>query len=77
MHRKMLTMLCSQGVHTDREVIANRPGRTVKNRKDKTCILIDVAVSADRNVQKEDEKKLKYRSIEIQRTWNMKCKNIQ
>jgi hypothetical protein len=44
--------------------------------KDKICLLIDVAVPSDRNViQKESEKKLKYKnlSIEIQRMWNMKC----
>ena len=38
--------------------------------------LIDVATPADRNVvQKEAEKKLKYKSlcIEIQRMWNLKC----
>jgi hypothetical protein len=38
--------------------------------------LIDVAIPSDKNViQKEAEKKLKYKnpSIEIQRTWNMKC----
>jgi hypothetical protein len=50
----------------------------LKTEKIKRAYLIDVAVSADRNVQKEEEKKLKYRrlSTEIQRTWNMKCKNI-
>jgi hypothetical protein len=38
--------------------------------------LIVVAIPSDRNViQKEAEKKLKYKnqSIEIQRLWNMKC----
>ena len=38
-----------------------------------------MAIPADRNVvQKEKENKLKYRSlsIEIERTWNMKCKII-
>jgi hypothetical protein len=38
-----------------------------------------VAIPADRNVvQKEAEKKLKYKSlcIEIQRMWNLKCTNI-
>jgi hypothetical protein len=37
--------------------------------------LIDVAIPSDKNViQKEVEKKLKYKnlSIEIQRVWNMK-----
>jgi hypothetical protein len=39
-------------------------------------IIIDVAVPSDRNViQKESDKKLKYKnlSIEIQRMWKMKC----
>jgi hypothetical protein len=38
--------------------------------------LIGVAIPSDKNViQKETEKKLKYKylSIEIQRMWNMKC----
>ena len=65
-----------QAVHTDREVTANRPDIIVKNKKEKTCTLIDVAIPADRNVaQKEAEKKLKYKSlcIQIQRMWNLKC----
>ena len=46
-------------VHTDREVTANGPDIIIKNKKEKTCTLIDVAIPADRNVvQKEAEKKL-------------------
>jgi len=48
----------------------------IKNKKEKTCTLIDVAIPADGNiVQKEAENKLKYKRlcIEIQRMWNMKC----
>ena len=59
----------NQAVHTDREVTANRPDIIMKNKKEKTRTLIDVAIPADRNVvQKEAEKKLKYKSlcIEIQ-----------
>ena len=70
-----VTVLWNQGVHTETEVMANRPDVTI-NKKEKTCILIDVAIPADRNImQKEVEKKLKYKSlcIEIQRMWNMKC----
>jgi len=66
----------NKAVHTDREVTANRPDIILKNKKEKICTLIDVALSADRNgVQKEAEKKLKYKSlcIEIQRMWNLKC----
>jgi hypothetical protein len=46
----------NQEVYTDREVMANRPDMTIKKR-DKTCILIDVATPAEKNVtQKEAEK---------------------
>jgi hypothetical protein len=60
----------------DRQVLASRPDIIIKNKKDKICLLIDVAIPPDRNViQKETEKKLKYKniSIEIQRIWNVKC----
>jgi hypothetical protein len=46
------------------------------NKKDKIYLLIDVAIPSDRNViQKESEKKLKYKNlnIEIQQMWNIKC----
>jgi hypothetical protein len=39
-----------QGVHSDREVTANNSDIIVKNKKEKTCILIDVAILANRNV---------------------------
>ena len=68
-------MLCNQAVHTDREVTANKPDIMIKNKKERTCTLIDVAIPADRNaVQKEEENKLKYKSLGIksQRMWNLK-----
>ena len=71
-----VTVLWNQAVHTDREVTANRRDIIIKNKKEKTCTLIDVAIPADRNVvQKKAEKKLKYKSlcIDIKRTWNLKC----
>jgi len=69
-------VLRNQAVHTDREVTANRPDKIIKKRKVKTCTLIDVAITADRNVvQREAVKKLKYKSLctEILRVWNLKC----
>jgi len=51
----------------------------LKIKKEEMCILIAVAITADRNVvQKEAEKKLKYKSscIEIERMWNLECKVI-
>ena len=56
--------------------MAYRQDIIIKNRKDKTCILTDVAILADGNViQKEAENKLKYKRVctETQRMWNMKC----
>jgi len=70
-----VTVLWNQAVHTDREVTADRPLIIIKNKKEKTCTLIDVAIPAGRNaVQKETERKLKYESlcIQIQRMWNLK-----
>jgi len=56
--------LWNQAVHIDREVTANRPDIKIKNKKEKICTLIDVAIPADINVvQKEAEKKLKYKSL--------------
>jgi hypothetical protein len=71
-------VLWNQAVHTDTEVTANRPDVIIKNKQGKTCILTDVAIPADRNVQKEEGKILKYKSlcIPIQRMWNLKCKII-
>jgi len=50
----------SSSTHTHREVKANKSDIIIKNKKEKTCTLIDVAISADRNiVQKEAEKEVK------------------
>jgi len=71
-----VTVLWNQAVHTDREVTANRPGIIIKNKKEGTCTLVDVENPTDRNVvQKEAEKKLKYKSlcIEIKRMLTLKC----
>jgi hypothetical protein len=51
----------NQAVHTDREITANWPDIKIKNKKEKICALVDVAIPADRNVvQREAEKNLKY-----------------
>ena len=47
-----VTVLWNQALHTDREVTANRPD-IIKNKKEKTCTLIDVAIPADRNVREK------------------------
>jgi hypothetical protein len=45
-----ITVLWNQGIQTDREVLANRPNIIVKNKKDKTCLLIDVEIPSDKNI---------------------------
>jgi hypothetical protein len=63
----------SSSTHRHREVTANRPDIIIKNKKEKLCTPIDLAMPADRNVvPKEVEKKLKCNSLgtELQRMWN-------
>jgi len=56
---------------TQREVTENRPDITIQHKKEKTCILIDVAIPAGRNVlQKEVEKMLKYKRFMYRDTTN-------
>jgi hypothetical protein len=51
-----VTVLWNQGAHTARGLTANGPDTIIKNKKEKTCILTDVAIPADRNAtQKEAE----------------------
>jgi len=48
----------SGGTHKQRST-ANRPDIIIKHKKEKTCILLDVAIPADRNsMHKAAEKKL-------------------
>jgi len=63
-------------VPTDREVTANWPDIIIKNKKEKTCILVDGAIPEGRKYAKGNgKKKLKYKSLctEIQQMWNLKC----
>jgi hypothetical protein len=66
------SILWDFSINTDRTIRANRPDIIVKDKKNKTCLLIDVAVPGDANVSiKEFEKKSKYKDLEleIQRMW--------
>jgi len=49
-----ITVSWNQAVHTDREVTVNRSDIIIKNKKEKTCTLIDVTIPADRNVVKKE-----------------------
>jgi hypothetical protein len=55
------TLLWNQTLHPDREVTGNRRDIIIKNKKEKTCTLIGVAIPLDRNVvQKGSGKEVKY-----------------
>jgi hypothetical protein len=62
-------------MQTDRTIPNNNSDIIIRGDGKRTCMLIDVAISGDRNViKKEAEKTLKYKSllIEIQHMWNKK-----
>ena len=70
-----VTILWNQQVQTDRTIFNNKPDIIIRDNEKGTCMLIDVAISGDRNViKKAAEKILKYKDlkIEIQRMWNVK-----
>jgi len=74
-----VTILWNQQVQADRTILSNKPDIIVRDNEKGTCMLIEVAISGDRNViKKKVYKILKYQdlTIEIQRMWNVKTKVI-
>ena len=68
-----------QKICTEYKVIINKLDIIIRDNEKGTCMLIDVAISGDRNVvKKEAEKILKYKdpTKEIQRMWNVKTNVI-
>jgi hypothetical protein len=66
-------------VQTNRILLNNKPDIKIHDHETGACMLIDVAISGDRNViKKEAEKILKCKdlTIEIQRVWNVKTNVI-
>ena len=56
-----VTILWNQQVQTDRTIPNNKPDIIIRDNEKGTCMLIDVAISGDRNViRKEAEKSLIY-----------------
>jgi hypothetical protein len=74
-----VTILWNQQVQTDRTITNNKPDIIIRDNEKRTCMLIDIAISGDRNViKKEAEKILKYKdlTIEIQRVWNVEIQRM-
>jgi hypothetical protein len=75
----MVTIILNQQVQTDRNIPNNKPDIIIHDNEKGTCMLIDVAISGDRNViKKKAEKIVKYKdlTIQIQRMWNVKTSGI-
>ncbi len=56
-----VTILWDMPIHTDREIKANKPDIVIKDRKDKRCMLIDMALSPERNITVKVTEKLSRR----------------
>jgi hypothetical protein len=66
-------------VQTHRTVHNNKPDIIIRDNEEGTRTLIDVAISGDGNVIKKGNEKIlkyKYLTIETQRMWNVKTKEI-
>jgi hypothetical protein len=60
-HKAKVTVLWSKQVQTDRTIPNNKPDIIIRDNEEGTYMLIDVAISGDRNViKKESENILKY-----------------
>jgi len=58
--------LWNQQTQTDKTIPNNKPDIIIRDNEKGTCMLIDVAISADRNViKKEAEKILKYKDLTL------------
>ena len=78
-HENKVTIFWNQQVQTNRSISTNKPDTIIRDNRQGTCMLIDVAIPVDRNViQKESEKILKYKDliIQIHGIWNVKAKVI-
>ena len=73
------TILWDMPVNTDKEIKAKTPDITIKDKKEKTCIMIDMSIPSERNVSiKEVEKLSIYKDLEIEVTkmWEMKTSTV-
>jgi len=70
-----VTILWNPQVQSDRIIPNNKPDIIIRDNEKRTCMLIDVAISGDRNViKKEAEKILKYKSYN-RNTAHVECKD--
>jgi len=71
-----VTILWNQQVQTDRTILNNKTDIIIRDNEKGTCMLIEAAISGDRNViKKEAEKILKYKDLYSRNTAHVECKN--
>jgi len=66
-------------VITDRTVPVNRPDTVLLDKTEKTCLLIDIALPDDANVNtKETDELSKYKDpeIEVSRMWKVRTNTV-
>ena len=77
--RDNITILWDMPIQPDREIKANRPDIVIKDKQEKSCLLIDMSIPTEKNTSvKVTEKLSKYKDleIEIERMWGMKATTI-
>ena len=77
--RDNITISWDMPIQTDREIEANRPDIVIKDKQEKSCLLIDMSIPTEKNTSvKVTEKLSKYKDleIEIERMWGMKATTI-
>ena len=79
MENEKATILWDHQVKTDRHIPCNKPDIIIQEKDSERCLIIDVAIPSDYNIQKKTiEKMSKYvdLQIECQRMWNKKVQVI-
>ena len=74
-----ITILWDMPIHTDRTIPANRPDIVLKNKKGKTCLLIDTTIPLDTNTSVKTTEKLtkcKELEIKVERMWGLNTTTV-
>jgi hypothetical protein len=65
-HNGKIAILWNQQVRSDRTRPNNKPDIIIRDNNQGTCMLIDIAITGDRNVIKKEAKKiLKYKKLVV------------
>ena len=73
------TILWDMPIHTDKTIAANRPDIVLTNKKDKTCLLIDMTIPLDTNTSVKTMEKIdkcKDLEIEVERMCGLKTTTV-